>query len=635
MMIVTTVSYQVHTLHELNHNREYHLRTKVGSTHTIVSVDRSGPPARSKSIIVQFESNIANGEYDDDSTAESSDDENNIDSTNTDIHHFISRSGTSNEQQVERSFDSYTFNKKHKEQQRYDPLMGYTLENLEAFAMQQKQQQQHQTTNIGRKPIPKYTNSNLPEDVDVSMVDGILLEPNEYIQSSREYMNIDGTISNDKRRLSNDIPVADESVLPPIETDPTYISSVQGYIETMVTQPNDNNPYVVDQYIASTTTPTTNTNQNIGRQRLSVDSPNIGYRTQNERKYNTNVNNNNYDNNDLASLDEVWTAISQLQQHGTNLNQNSIYNSDVAEELHRQVFENEIGFYNQSQIFLQSLTNTTKAIEANTERRGRYYRERQTQAIALLNQQIEEFEALLQQQQQQTYDNNIINNTEEVVRCSRCQCRMSDDEINHPSAKNTEGPLCHVCNMEQLVSKSKRNDMYRTQQQARAHAALYTYRHASAGSTNSNRTISNSIAYLKNSSQPVIYQNNDAITNYTSSNNVDSAIPIQGIVQPMPTENDNNLITPPITKKSSNSWTTSASMNIERELSSTKEGIVHRPMSDSIEEFGMDDDVSDDDNDDEYVTTTYSIYPWIEVIDPDTDEIFYWNEETGEMKWEL
>ena len=29
------------------------------------------------------------------------------------------------------------------------------------------------------------------------------------------------------------------------------------------------------------------------------------------------------------------------------------------------------------------------------------------------------------------------------------------------------------------------------------------------------------------------------------------------------------------------------------------------------------------------------IYPWVEVMDPDTEEIFYWNEETEEMRWEL
>lgn len=27
--------------------------------------------------------------------------------------------------------------------------------------------------------------------------------------------------------------------------------------------------------------------------------------------------------------------------------------------------------------------------------------------------------------------------------------------------------------------------------------------------------------------------------------------------------------------------------------------------------------------------------PWTEVIDPDTGETFYWNEETEEMKWDL
>jgi len=27
--------------------------------------------------------------------------------------------------------------------------------------------------------------------------------------------------------------------------------------------------------------------------------------------------------------------------------------------------------------------------------------------------------------------------------------------------------------------------------------------------------------------------------------------------------------------------------------------------------------------------------PWLEVVDPDTKEVFYWNEETEEMRWEL
>jgi hypothetical protein len=30
-----------------------------------------------------------------------------------------------------------------------------------------------------------------------------------------------------------------------------------------------------------------------------------------------------------------------------------------------------------------------------------------------------------------------------------------------------------------------------------------------------------------------------------------------------------------------------------------------------------------------------AVGPWSKVIDPDTGEVFYWNEETEEMRWEL
>jgi hypothetical protein len=476
--------------------------------------------------------------------------------------------------------DTARDHQQHKQQQRYDPLMGYTLEDLESFAVSQQQRDITAATDVAHhSKIPKYID-NSPSG-SVPDEEGILLDPNEYIQSSRrDYQNtMDDTTSNRNNEFANDGnyrgAVVDKSTTEQQSfTDPKYSASIRGYLETLSYEPNTNSPSYTDKAtsVAKTTTP---------KGTVVVGQPH---------------------NDDTEALDELWAIISKLQSHDSSTTTTS--DAAASEELHRQVFKNEIGFYNQSELFLQSLTNTTKAAEANVVRRGRYYRDRQQEAIQALNEQMDEFEAVFllqqQQQQQQQQGNNTNNSTELLVQCGQCRCRLSEEEIEYTASQTknqTNEPICRVCHMEQLVSRNRyNNDITRYDEQSTRPARIYR---PAGGDVNN---VNGRYVSPRNSIQRKV-----SVGIGGQQLSVPRTTMLNDPVQP-----SLRVDTLEVIEEQDESVRDQSASDVNNIL--IDEGIDMRPQAQH---------------------EMKSIYPWVEVMDPDTEEIFYWNEETEEMRWEL
>jgi hypothetical protein len=141
----------------------------------------------------------------------------------------------------------------------------------------------------------------------------------------------------------------------------------------------------------------------------------------------------------IQNMEDVWQA---LQQQASTTTNNPDQTTATSEELHRQVFAEEQGYLQQSQIFREALTDSTKAAEAATLRHGQQFRQRQAEAIASLDEQIKEWE--------EGWEENYT----QAQHCSKCECILAHDEI--AMSRKHQG-LCQVCYGEVLVAKSKIN----------------------------------------------------------------------------------------------------------------------------------------------------------------------------------
>ena len=74
-----------------------------------------------------------------------------------------------------------------------------------------------------------------------------------------------------------------------------------------------------------------------------------------------------------SELEEVWSAYQNAKSQPTNTSR--------SEDLHRQVFEQEQAFLEQSELFQQSLLDQNKANEAALKRRSSQFQQRQEQAM--------------------------------------------------------------------------------------------------------------------------------------------------------------------------------------------------------------------------------------------------------------
>jgi hypothetical protein len=235
-----------------------------------------------------------------------------------------------------------------------------------------------------------------------------------------------------------------------------------------------------------------------------------------------------------------------------------------AEELHRQVFANEEAYLNQSQVFRESLTNSSKAPDAYALRRRQRYWQRQQKAIDALERQIEEFEVELQQQRN--------NQSTTATRCAGCNCLLAPDEVAWWMAVHNGRPLCRICHSQELIRESQRTEQHRARELAARLAAKEQQR-----PTAQSRLSGSATARMRARGPP-------PRVNYAHS----SSNPKERGLAP----------------------TFKALSKGNRDTRSSV------PLVDHTRQQLQDD-------------------PWVEMEDPDSGEIFYWNKETDEMRWEI
>jgi hypothetical protein len=246
------------------------------------------------------------------------------------------------------------------------------------------------------RPIPTINNTSLDESFPKDGGDGLYLDPDLYVKS-KEWLNPDGSLN---------LPVNDER----LQQGQTGPDAYQRILRAIV-QPAPNSP---DSFSAS-----------------------------------------NGDIQNMENMEDLWEA---LQQKSRKQSQSSTTPAAAtSEELHRQVFAEEQGYLQQSQVFRESLTDASKAGEATALRHGQQFRQRQAEAIASLDQQIKEWEEGLES-----------NFTQAEQLCAKCQCILLNDEM--PMVRKHKG-LCQVCYGELLVAKSKFELLREEKENATAGAA--------------------------------------------------------------------------------------------------------------------------------------------------------------------
>ena len=125
--------------------------------------------------------------------------------------------------------------------------------------------------------------------------------------------------------------------------------------------------------------------------------------------------NSNGKDNEEDDWDQVWAAIQKEKEKP--------FDARRSEELHKQVFEEEQGFLEQSQPFRDGLTDPEVAKTAAAERRSAKYRQRQAKAQAQLEQNMLEFEKVWRERPAAS-----INGPET---CSRCRCKLSERDYDN------------------------------------------------------------------------------------------------------------------------------------------------------------------------------------------------------------
>lgn len=363
-----------------------------------------------------------------------------------------------------------------------DPLMGFSLQALEAFVQttttttgattdanhfNPHKQQQQETSEAPSLPILSASLIGSNNDDDVAE-ESPFLDPDLYISTNRYVSRNDGSLAT--------------TTATGMTEDAMMWTMPEGTATSLGEPTTIRDPkywHVLSQYLDSPTPA------------LSFTAPAAANLVCNTGR-----------NSDISLDDEntlLWNAISQFGRNAT-------HNATMAEELHRQVFANEAGFLENSPDFLAALTDTTKVKAAEAKRRGESYRLRQEIALVKLQKQMDEFGEVLRDQELQrqehmrqttTLKNNSTNNgTDESAQtryCVQCRTRLSAEEIranvqqkpaatrlgataynSNPTA--TGATICRVCYKDVLVAESKRRERTeRDQRESRSRALLRSF----------------------------------------------------------------------------------------------------------------------------------------------------------------
>ena len=156
-----------------------------------------------------------------------------------------------------------------------------------------------------------------------------------------------------------------------------------------------------------------------------------------------NGNQNNNNNNNVIDANSAEENEPSLQDLLNAWQTASLQKNRTSEELHRQVFQEEQGFLQQSQLFRESLTNASKTREALAKRHKAAFETRQTAAQIKLQEQLQELQALRQDCQDYT--------------CSSCQAILTPDEWDTARRTRTGKVICNVCFAEQQLVRTSRS----------------------------------------------------------------------------------------------------------------------------------------------------------------------------------
>jgi hypothetical protein len=180
--------------------------------------------------------------------------------------------------------------------------------------------------------------------------------------------------------------------------------------------------------------------------------------TQNQKKRNLDETPQR-DRLDKPTLADIIQAMQQTQT------QDKQVQAIRAEQLHREVFQDEHAYLQQSEIFRQALTNRAAAREATALRRSANYRQRQEKDLQKLNDNLNEFEAALAQMAElsakqkngeslkaEDRRSGVMspNNTTMIEPriCFKCKCRLRRDELEYQMGSYKR--LCPSCYQELL-----------------------------------------------------------------------------------------------------------------------------------------------------------------------------------------
>ena len=280
------------------------------------------------------------------------------------------------------------------------------------------------------------------------------------------------------------------------------------------------------------------------------------------------------------SEDQLWNMLKQRASTMTVVNGTN----NSAESLHQQIMAREQAFYNQSTIFLESLSDATKATDAATYRRSQQYQRRIQKALDSLDDQVQQFvnnklpttktKVVIDSSLEPTDSMDQSNNNNQRLsntHCSLCRCLLTETEMTwfaRQSPITSPQRLCQVCHGERLVQQQRQEQ--KRQERSRPPRSM------SADSTKHQaRTSRPPPPMERQRKRPQGRAQRDSRRNSV----------------PTPRRSDQSTVT-------------------------NKMEDVNDSTTDSIDE-------------------TMATSPWIQIQDPDTGETFYWNEETEEMKWEL
>jgi hypothetical protein len=244
--------------------------------------------------------------------------------------------------------------------------------------------------------------------------------------------------------------------------------------------------------------------------------------------------------------------------------------SAISEELHRKVFEQEEGYLNQSEIFRKSLTGDSAASLEAAQWR-RGADYRRRQEKAL--------DKL--NQDIDDFEAHLLLQDESrknKVKCFKCGFALSPEEVEHTKAMQTSQRLCSLCYGDLLVAKSD-------------------------------------VSFFRDAAPPPPFrQGNRPTWRANETYGYRSKTPNNAIAQNVP--NRSRAAAPRVEQRDA----PSDGDDIERLKQEVK------ALQDELHHWK--------ENDLTPAEAEEATGPWSQVIDPDTGEVFYWNEETEEMKWE-